>query len=39
MVENNRLINTQSSDRLQAEAIEQTHQIVERINEALENKQ
>jgi hypothetical protein len=40
MVENNRLIpNHQFSFRQRHSTVEQTHQIVQRINEALENKQ
>jgi hypothetical protein len=40
MVENNRLIlNHQFSFGQRHSTIEQTHQIVQRINEALENKQ
>jgi hypothetical protein len=38
MVENNRLIpNHQSGFRQRQSTIEQTHQIIQRINEALEN--
>jgi hypothetical protein len=40
MIENNRLIlNHQFSLRQRHSTIEQTHRIVQRINEALENKQ
>jgi hypothetical protein len=40
MVENNRLIpNHQFGFRQRHSIIEQTHRIVQRINEALENKQ
>jgi hypothetical protein len=40
MVKNNRLIpNLQFGFRQRHSTIEQTHQIVQRINEALENKQ
>jgi hypothetical protein len=40
MVENNRLIpNRQFDFRQRYSKIEQTHRIVQRINEALENKQ
>jgi hypothetical protein len=40
MVENNRLIpNHQFGFRQRESAIEQTHRIVQRINEALDNKQ